>query len=218
MIAVNTRRGRIYTDCSKQVSIEVSVGKLLGYAGGGGQGSAALDFGLRDSRLDPIFYANTQRVVNSDQLYVACPYDYYADTGESGADTGESGADTGENGSVRDILQAKLQNVRTTPPVCGTVALDEVNTAQGRWYLVGSSDSSENDHIALVPSNKQPATVAVLSIGNSSIGTDAYYFDFQSTGLVNLAFDQVTADGNIYCWDRLRDSPEALVNLWFYTL
>jgi len=175
-----------YRYCYKDVSIEMTAGTLLGYAGGPNSSSGALDFGLRDSRITPIYYVNPDRLVNDDQLYVVCPYDYY------------------EAGAVRNNLYAKLRIARTDDPVCGTVALDVQNTAQGRWYLEGSTGSGEADHLALVPSNKTPLTVGVLSVGNSSVGTDAYYFDFASSGLINRSFSAISFDGNIYCFDNLR--------------
>ncbi|MBW1783671.1 MAG: hypothetical protein JRL30_23390 [Deltaproteobacteria bacterium] len=88
--------------------------------------------------------------------------------------------------------------------------MDVQNTAQGRWYLEGSTGSGEADHLALVPSNKTPLTVGVLSVGNSSVGTDAYYFDFASSGLINRSFSAISFDGNIYCFDNLRNRESSL--------
>jgi len=126
-----------YRFCCHSVSVEVAAGTLLGSAGGGmGQNSAALDFGLRDSRSTPLWYANLERLVNSDQLHVVCPYDYYVP------------------GPVKAGLVAKFGVARQDLPICGSVAHDVADTAQGRWYLLGSSDFGEADHLALVPSNK----------------------------------------------------------------
>lgn len=178
--------------CSQFTSIDVDASALLGTVGGlGSQGSAALDFGLRDTRVSPLHYANPSRLVNPDQLYVVCPYDYFA------AGTGKS------------ALFAKLENARTDQPVCGTVEHDIDNSLQGRWYLHGSNDFSENNHIALVPSNQEPDRVGVLSIGNAAVGTDAYFFDYQNTGLINRKFSDISQFGQVYCWDRLRNRADA---------
>ena len=184
-----------YRFCSHPVSVDIAAGAALGTAGGGlGQLSAALDFGLRDSRIAPLFFSNPERLVNSDQRHVVCPYDYYLP------------------GPVKAGLDAKLRVTRQDLPVCGTVALDVAETAQGRWYLQGTTDFGENDHLALVPSNKQPLNVGVLSVGNSDVGIDAYFFDFQPTGSVNRQFSEISAGSEIYCWENLRNRESTLVS------
>lgn len=182
-----------YLFCYQFVSIDIESGYRLGTVGGlAGQGSAALDFGLRDSRITPLHYVNPSRLANSDQSYVVCPYDYF------------------EQGDARTTLFEKLANARTDTPVCGSVAHDVDNTLQGRWYLSGSNDSGEGDHIALVPANKQPTTTGVLSIGNSNVGTDAYFFDYRGSGFINRKFNEVDQFETIYCWDTLRNREAAL--------
>lgn len=182
-----------YRFCYQFVSINIESGYRLGTVGGlAGQGSAALDFGLRDTRITPLHYANPSRLGNSDQTYVVCPYDYF------------------EPGDARTTLFEKLANARTDTPVCGTVEHDVDNTLQGRWYLSGTNDSGEGDHIALVPSNKQPTTTGVLSIGNSDVGTDAYFFDYRGSGFINRKFSEIDQFDTIYCWDALRNRESAL--------
>lgn len=184
-----------YRYCFQFVSIDIEAGYKLGTVGGPiGQGSAALDFGLRDSRITPLHYANPSRLGNSDQTYVVCPYDYF-----------EPGAD-------KTTLFEKLANARTDSPVCGAVAHDVDNTLQGRWYLQGSNDSGENDHIALVPTNKKPTTSGVLSIGNGDVGTDAYFFDYQDSGFINRNFADVSQFDTAYCWDTLRNRESSLAS------
>ena len=182
-----------YLFCYQFTSIDVEAGYVLGTVGGpGSQGSAALDFGLRDTRITPLHYVNPSRLVSSDQLYVVCPYDYF------------------ETGEAKSTLMSKLANARTDEPVCGTVEHDVDDTLQGRWYLQGSNDFGENDHIALVPSNKEPATTGVLSIGNGRVGTEAYFFDYQDSGFINRRFSDVSQFDTIYCWDSLRNRADAL--------
>lgn len=179
--------------CTHNVDIPISAGALLGTVGiDSTMPSAALDFGLRDSRIEPLSYINPARLVNPDQLYVACPYEYY------------------EPGPAKAGLMAKLAVARTEPPRCGTVETDIANTAQGRWYLQGSSDFSENDHLALVPSNSLPSAIGVLSVGNSNVGTDAYFFDFQDAGLINRRFSDIQPGNQIYCFDTLRNREATL--------
>jgi len=183
-----------YEYCSKTVTLNVTAGSILGYAGGNGALSAALDFGLRDNRTMPIAYLSPGRLVATDQLYVVCPYDYY------------------KEGVIFEQLQEKLKESRKTSPICGTVAYDLIDTLQGLWYLKDSTGFGEEQHIALVPSNTQPLETGVLSIGNSSLGTDAYYFDFSESAQVNSLFIAVTADNKIYCWDNLRNRATSLAS------
>ncbi len=179
--------------CSHTVSIEVSAAELIGTVGiDSTMPSAALDFGLRDTRVSPLSYINPSRLVNQDQLYVVCPYEYY------------------EPGPAKQGLMAKLAVSRSETPRCGTVEMDVPGTAQGRWYLQGSSDFSENDHLALAPSNTEPSTAGILSVGNSTVGTDAYFFDFQESGQINRRFDDILPDTGIYCYDSLRNREAAL--------
>lgn len=189
-----------YRFCSFDAQINYGPGEILGTAGGGSGGliSAALDFGLRDTRIEPLYYANTQRLGNSDQFYVACPYDYFVP------------------GSVREELRIKLMNARQDAPVCGTVEVDVENTAQGRWYLAGTSDFGEEGHIALVPASRAPETVGVLSVGNSAVGTDAYYFSYQESGRVNRRFGDINADGTVYCFDSLRNRATTVMGSYQY--
>ena len=63
--------------------------------------------------------------------------------------------------------------------------------------------------MALVPSNFDPS-VGVLSIGNADIGTEAYFFDMESTGLKRRDFSGVSSDGNIYCYDNLRNRTNSI--------
>ena len=178
--------------CSQQADVPITAGTLIGYAGGPNTGSAALDFGLRDYRAEPIAYANPQRLVSSEELYVACPYDYY------------------QEGAAREQLRARLAVASHGQPLCGSVAYDRPGTAQGRWYLAGSDSVVEDDHLALMPANTDPELIGVLSVGNADLGTDGYYFDYTAEGRVNRPFDQVTADGHTYCYDRLRSRTRSV--------
>ncbi len=184
-----------YRFCTYYIDVNYQAGEVLGTVGGGtGLISAALDFGLRDTRITPLVYVNPGRLVNPDQLYVACPYDYFV------------------AGGVFDTFRLKLMNARTDAPVCGNVDKDIAATAQGRWYLQGTSDFGENDHIALVPSSRAPDSTGVLSIGNATVGTDSYYFTFAESGLVNRRFADIAPDGVVYCFDTLRSRPEVSLN------
>ncbi|MFC1523086.1 hypothetical protein ACFL6Y_11815, partial [Elusimicrobiota bacterium] len=176
-------------NCSVSLDHNVSAGTLIAYAGGPDHTtSVALDFGLRDTRTDLIIYNSPGRLVWNYAEYVVCPYDYF------------------EAGTVKDNLFGKLQVVRTSEPVCGTVDHDIKDTAQGKWFLAGTEwGTDESPHMALVPSNKNPL-VGVLSIGTSTLDSTAYNFTFTYSGQTRRHFSQVTSDGNTYCYGPLEDN------------
>ena len=93
--------------------------------------------------------------------------------------------------------------------ICGTVDYDVPATAQGRWFLIDTDANSldESQHMALVPSNYDP-DVGVLSVGNPIVGTDSYFFDFKTIGQLRRRFEDITNDGNIYCFDGLRNNVD----------
>ncbi len=171
------------------VNIAVNAGTLLGYIGGpDSDGSAALDFGARDARVDATSFIDDRLATQN----VVCPYDYY------------------EPGAVKDLLMSKLQVLRTAEPICGTIDVDVPDTAMGRWFLAGTTAGnfdSESDHLALVPSNFDP-DVGVLSVGNSTVGTKPYLFDFAFSGQARRHFADISADGKMYCFDDLRDGSD----------
>jgi len=91
---------------------------------------------------------------------------------------------------------------RTVNPICGEWNLDMAGTAQGNWYRTGEPRNPEDKHIALVKDNVQ-TQLPRISIGSNffDLPSGLYFFDTQNTGLINRAFEQVTNDGNAYCYD-----------------
>ena len=178
-----------YQQCEKTVSLSAQAGEQLGTAGGETTQSAALDFGLRDSRITALVYANPDRLYSAsdgfDSYHVACAIDYYSS-------------------DVKNQLEEKLNRIGDVEPLCGEVAHDVAETAKGKWYLEGtpSPTNEESDHLALVTGNIDPAQ-SVISAGNASLGSGEYYFSPQSSGLVNRNFEEVRADNNIYCYHSL---------------
>ncbi len=190
--------GSNYQNCSKTINVKLSAGELIGTAGGD-QWQNALDLGIYDLRTDPLPYANPDRW-GEQSLHVACPLDYFT-------------------ADVRDALRAKLDShdgttSRAAPPACGEVEQDEPGTAQGVWFLTGTAYTYPEDlHLALVHDNFDPST-GVFSVGvsmtDSGLSSGLYYFDPASSGVVNRDFEDVTADGAIYCYetrDRFEREP-----------
>lgn len=191
-----TTGGETIRACSKDVSIDVGAGDAIGMVGGAN--AQALDFGAYDSRIDPLPFVDQARHDESsdgfDGLHIVCPVDYFST-------------------DVRDALRARFGNYqgtifRTAEPVCGEYEQDVAGTAQGNWYSTSEPETvTEDPNLALVHDNVDPAKGA-FSIGTTvtSYYAGLRYFTPATSGLVNLDFDLVTADGNIHCYDNLTDS------------
>jgi hypothetical protein len=173
--------GLTVTQCWANVAVAVSAGDTLGSASG-------FDLGAYDSRdTGPV--ANPARYPSYDhRRHTVCPLDYF-DPSDAASYAAHLGA---FDGSVQ----------RTIAPLCGTIFQDAAGTAQGVWYKPGAPPIPEDPHLALVHDNVNP-TLGVFSSGTSVAGIvdRTYPFTPTSSGLVNRDFDQVTADGNLYCYD-----------------
>lgn len=93
--------------------------------------------------------------------------------------------------------------LRTTEPLCGDFVQDVAGTLQGRWFKHGEPTFPEDPHIAFVHDNIDPS-VPVISNGVSLVGAMSGTYpapSAQTSGLIDRRFDQVTADGNIYCYN-----------------
>lgn len=181
--------GRIYENCWKEVDIDVEAGEVIGTVGSGMRTN--FDFGVIDSRIIPHTYANPDRWQDyEDKFYKVCSTDYY-------------------EGELKEALEEKLGdwsgNKRTIEPICGTIAQDEPETAQGLWILQGTNQVTREDpHIALVHDNFDPR-IGVFSIGTSlgSIGIQSgtYRFEPQESGKINLDFNLVEPNGEVLCYE-----------------
>ncbi len=190
--------GANYQNCSETVNVRLAAGKAIGTAGGD-KFQNALDLGIYDVRTDPHPYANPDRW-GEQSLHIACPLDYFT-------------ADVG------DALRAKLGShdgttSRADPSACGEVEQDEPGTAQGVWFVPGTTYTyPEDPHLTLAHDNVDPS-VGVFSVGvsmaSSGLSSGLYYFDPASSGVVNRDFKDVTADGAVYCYetrDRFENEP-----------
>ncbi len=190
--------GDNYQNCSKTVNVKLAAGEAIGTAGGD-QFQNALDLGIYDLRTDPLPYANPDRW-GEQSLHIACPVDYFT-------------------ADVRAALQAKLGShdgttSRAGPSACGEVEQDEPGTAQGVWFVTGTTYSfPEDPHLTLAHDNVDPS-IGVFSVGvsmgGSGLSSGLYLFDPASSAVVNRDFKDVTADGVVYCYetrDRFGSEP-----------
>ena len=101
---------------------------------------------------------------------------------------------------------------RTVAPICGTIMQDVANTAQGRWFF--DATVQEDHHLALVHTSWNP-TIGAFSIGTSLPGTPStlLFFTPAVSGRMNLDFNRVTADGNIYCYQFTNSSSRIYIRL-----
>lgn len=196
--------GSTYRNCSKNVEIKITAGDEIGTAGGASTTSLALDMGAYDARINPLDFVDPDRFWTSsnnfDKLHVVCPVDYFAD-------------------DIRDYLRSLFGNYdgsekRTVEPLCGTITEDVENTAQGYWYVEGTTGvpSLEDPHLALVHDNVDPTTAA-FSVGTSVTDLDSgvYTFEPASSGYTNRDFGEVTSDGNVYCFETAGNGPASTI-------
>ena len=94
---------------------------------------------------------------------------------------------------------------RTTAPIDGTISVDVAGTVRGYWFNPSQPWPPENYHAALAPDEVTPNTDQVISLGLTQTNVGSVRGDFAPvlTGLINRAFESVTADGNIYCYQPL---------------
>jgi len=170
--------GLAVSQCWAYVALPVSAGQELGMDSG-------FDLGAQDTRVTgPV--ANPARTLRS--RHAVCPLDYF--------DAADQAAYSALLGTFDDSA------LRTIPPLCGTVYQDVAGTAQGIWFNPAAPESPDDPHLALVHDNVDPS-LGVFSSGTTIAGMVdwAYPFTPTSAGLVNRDFDQVTADGQLYCYD-----------------
>ncbi len=174
-----------YKNCEKDFyfsPIFLAGGEHIGTAGG------SSDFGLADLRTQELAYANPKRWYE-DPLHRVCPLDYF----------------TANVGAQLKFLLGSGDAKRTIEPICGEVAQDKAGTAQGVWFVKGTSNTyPEDQHISLVHDNINPLQ-GVFSVGTSmsksGLSPGAYYFIPEGSGLVNRDFMDVKPDGNVYCYE-----------------
>ena len=179
-----------YSDCTTRVlAIPVAAGAPLGITGGV-PGMLAWDFGLRDSRSEPIPYANPSRWggggLNGDLVHVVAASDYFAEP-------------------VRSRIRERLgrgdgSELRTTPPLGGTLDVDVPGTAQGVWFNTARIGGTEGPHFAIVPDNIDPTEFAVS--GSESLPgypPSVGFWRPVETGMVDPAPRTIVADGQIRC-------------------
>ncbi|MFZ3077641.1 MAG: hypothetical protein WA139_04255 [Candidatus Aenigmatarchaeota archaeon] len=186
---------------TKLMNVSVSAGEVLGVAGAG-------DWTTYDSRNANVF-ANRTRYQNYEYPNATCPIDYY-------------------NSTIRAMLGSKLGKYdgsvkRTIEPLCGQVAQDVPNTAQGIWVKVGGEPfadiNQEANQLTLAHDNIDPGVGAfVMGPSVTDVPASIYTFTPTSSGLVNRDFKDVKSDGNVYCYDVSTIYHDTTVNSFILQL
>ncbi|MEJ6023627.1 hypothetical protein [Ramlibacter sp. PS4R-6] len=180
---------------SASFRLDVPAGRTIGTLGGGG--STVLDWWLQDRRIAPLHFANPARfsaggdVGGFDTFHTVAASDYFV-----AAASPQVAAKVGRyDGSVH----------RTAAPLGGTIAVDVDGTARGHWFHPTQPYPPESFHAALAPDPIEPDKRQVFSLGAGLAGAPFFAtFTPQAGGLVNRAFESVTADGNVHCYETSR--------------
>jgi hypothetical protein len=196
--------GSIYY-CTKTVAVYAKAGDLLGtITGRTNSAFTTLDLGGYNHNQAPLAFVSPARQP-TDAVYTRCPIDGFGEP-------------------TKSLLEARLGRYdgsvrRTDAPVCGEFMQDVANTAQGLWYVPGTPQAPVQDitpHLALVHDNVLTSTGAFsvgTSMSASSLPGAQYYFSTTQVPSVhvNLDFDLVTADGNIYCYDNFSNLANSII-------
>ncbi|MCP6719823.1 MAG: hypothetical protein KJI72_00655 [Patescibacteria group bacterium] len=165
--------------CEKRISYKVAAGTVIG---GVGHLQGNFDLGTYDTRT-LLEYVNMDRYSGERSIYIVCPLDYFEQ-------------------KVQAELYGKI--AREEAPRCGVVSQDVPATLQGNWFFGDSNQVRPwDEHLSFVHSSDDP-NYKVISVGG--VFTDANFWKFvpAHSGTVNRDFDEVKADGKIYCYDNLK--------------
>jgi hypothetical protein len=182
---------------ARDLDIKVSAGEDLGTSAG------VTDVGMRDERVRN-FYVSPWRF--GGENHAVCMWDQWDATN-------------------REFLFSKLRDglrpsvVPSGEPRCGTMEVDVAGTAKGVWAETSETQPVAGDdshYIALVSYPYRPQAELALSLGPESIGGHISIVSRQTSGRVDLAFEQVKPDGLIYCYGP--DVGPWAAGSWFLSL
>jgi len=179
-----------YNNLPPHEHYDIKAGELIGKVASAEHRN--FDFGAYDHRHRNEF-VNPERYP-SRGLYIICPLDLY-------------------ESPVREELYDKLE--RTKAPRCGTVMHDAAGTLKGNWFNVDlTADSPDiwGKELSFADNNFD-SPEAVISVGGVITGYGKWELTPAHSGRINRAFDEVTPDGNIYCYEGARQSGRIIVQL-----
>lgn len=193
--------------CRNSTNISLAAGETIGTVGGAT--APAFDFGVYQT-------GHTNGFVNpgrySDLTKTAvCPYDPFTSDLRSQVDA-----------LIGFALPFRAASGES--PRCGTMNIDVAGTARGAWVQQSNPVNQSGDEtpfLALMPHPLFPESGQAISAGSAGLadfggtGLPLSKFPVTSTGRVNRAFRDVTADAQIYCYVS---SPTLATNSYFIRL
>lgn len=184
------------TQCQATLTYDVQAGQVIGTISAPAEN--ALDWWLWDSRIAPLPFVDPAKFQNM---------------GFPGfSDLNTVPASAYFISSVTPQIDAKLGSFdgtqqRTAAPIDGTIAVDVAGTARGYWFNPNQAYPPENYQVALAPDDVHPDTTEVLSLGVSQANFSQGFglgfrgsFSPVTSGTINRAFESLTPDGNVYCY------------------
>jgi hypothetical protein len=192
-------------NCFATPRMTLAAGDPMGTGGWSiAQGHMGLDVGLVDYRVEHFYAAPWRYPVP--MFHAVCPWEYF-------------------DVASRDALFSRLADPSrpdVTPagePRCGTMAVDVAGTAKGVWAdptITAPVAGDERRYITLADYPYRPQQELALSLGPAELGATVAVVPRLTTGRVNRAFEDVTADGQIHCYTS--NEPWHLGSSWYVSL
>ena len=192
-----TSPGTTNSQCQAELQYDVKAGQVIGTISS--TTAYALDWWLWDSRVAPIHFTDPGK-------FTGGPEPNFTEANIVPASAYYTAALTAQVAAKLGSFDGTQQ--RTTAPVGGTIQVDVDGTARGYWFNSAQAYPPETYQAALAPDNVQPTTTQVISLGLSQPNPGVFRASFApvTTGQVNRAFEAVTADGNVYCYQGVAEN------------
>jgi hypothetical protein len=168
------------------LDIKFRSGDALGT--GGERGVGVIDFGMLDERVNHFYVSRGRHPSNT--FHAVCMWEQF-----------DAANQTILFSKLRDA--ARPQVLPSGEPRCGTMAVDVAGTAKGVWAetgVTGQVAGNETRYITLADYPYRPQAELALSLGPVTLGARVGIVPRRTTGRVNRAFEQLSADGQIYCY------------------
>lgn len=159
-------------DCSVEVLEPIDASAPLGTVRTVGN----FDLGIWDVRQER-FAVNPERYAGR-SLFMQCPLIYFAE-------------------SLSDRFLELLEGEGDAR--CGQVSYDVAGALQGNWFLKGAEE--EDRSVFFGYDNLEPGS-GVVAVSGGLTEPGRMEFTPATSGSINRRFDEVTADGNVYCYER----------------
>ena len=195
----NCQASGLSTQCQKELTYDVKAGQVIGTIDSVTE--YALDWWLWDTRAVPIAFIDPAKFTGGPDIGFTEAAIVPASAYYTPAMTVQIAAKLGSFDGTQ---------LRTVAPVDGTIAVDLPAKASGYWFNPSQAYPPETYHAALAPDNITPNTTEVIALGVSQTnisngGGSGVRGNFTpvTSGFINRAFETVSADGNIYCYNPI---------------